>query len=260
MGLKKYLISIEACGSPRLNAFFSQPLFASAAHEFKTLGIKGAELTVKEYFDQAVAGHSKPLTPGELGCTLSHLAALRDFLASDEKYAIVFEDDAIQDGNFSFAQIESELDQLTLEPVFFLSLGGIQLAHSQKVKGRFIEKNMLGRSVLKVHPYYYAKFVSAYAYIVDRKMAEILLHYHEVPQIFDHWGGVAQMNPQIHLYATYLFDHPPVVNAQGSYLEKERLQNTNPAAHGAAQKPLFQPMMKSVVKLFLKSYDTNFKN
>lgn len=260
MGLKKYLISIEACDSPRLNTFFSQSLFSSAAHEFKTFGIKGAELTVKEYFDQAVAGHSKPLTPGELGCTLSHLAALRDFLDSDKSYAVVFEDDAIQDGNFCFAQIESELHRLALEPGFFLSLGGIQLVHSQKVKGCFIENKMLGRSVLKVHPYYYSKFASAYAYVVDRKMAEILLHYHEVPKIFDHWNGIAQMNSQIHLYATYLFDHPPVINAEGSYLEKERLMNSQQASQEVAKEPLFQPLKKSIVKLFLKSYDTNFKN
>ncbi len=35
--------------------------------------------------------HDKALTPSELGCTLSHLEALKDFLNSSEQYAVVFE-------------------------------------------------------------------------------------------------------------------------------------------------------------------------
>lgn len=43
------------------------------------MGVKGADLLAKEYFEQAVKGREIPLTPGELGCTLSHLQALKDF-------------------------------------------------------------------------------------------------------------------------------------------------------------------------------------
>lgn len=76
--MKKYLISIENEGSERLTKFFAQEVFNAERYEFKKIGIKGAELTVKEYFNRAVAGHDKALTPSELGCTLSHLEALKD--------------------------------------------------------------------------------------------------------------------------------------------------------------------------------------
>ena len=33
------------------------------------------------------------MTSGEIGCTTSHLKALQEFLKTDEKYAIIMEDD-----------------------------------------------------------------------------------------------------------------------------------------------------------------------
>lgn len=253
--MKKYLISIENNESQRLKVFFDQQIFNSSRNEFKKFGVKGIDLTVKEYFELAVAGHAKALTPGELGCTLSHLEALRDFLKTTEKYAIIFEDDAIQDGNFSFDDIENNLEHLGLENCFFFSLGGIQLVHSQKVKGTFYSKPMLERNILKVHPYYYHKFVSAYAYIVDRKMAELLLRYHSTPQVFDHWVGVACFEPNINLYATYLFDHPPVNPTEtASYLEMERIQNSRVLNLNHDPHKFYQPLLKLLAKLSLKSY------
>ncbi len=253
--MKKYLISIENEGSERLTKFFAQEVFNAERYEFKKIGIKGAELTVKEYFNQAVAGHDKALTPSELGCTLSHLEALKDFLNSSEQYAVVFEDDAIQNGKFALADVEKCIDNLGLESCFFLSLGGIQLRHNQKVKGTFYPKLMLERNLLKIHAYYYHKLVYAYAYIVDRKMAEILLRYHSTPQVFDHWAGVSCMEPNINLYATYLFDHPPVNDLEAdSYLEAERIKNSHDVKLNHHSHKFSQRLLKSLIKLSLKSY------
>lgn len=249
------MISIENENSQRLKFFFEQLIFAMARQEFKKIGIKGSELTVKEYFELAVVGHAKALTPGELGCTLSHLDALRDFLESSEKYAIIFEDDAIQDGDFFLADIEEDLKQLNLKSCFFFSLGGIQLSHSQKVRGTFHPKQMLKRNVLKIHPFYYHKFVSAYAYIVDRKMAELLLQYHSLPQIFDHWSGVYCMQPNINLYATYLFDHPVVTDQEvSSYLNQERAKYALHTYKSNRKSKIFQPIFKRLIQSSLKSY------
>lgn len=253
--MKKYIISIESEDGQRLKFFFQQPLFASAHEEFKKVGIKGDDLTVKEYFELGVVGHKKALTPGELGCTLSHLKALKNFLASSDEYAIVFEDDAIQDCDFTFTEIEQNLKALDLKSCFFFSLGGIQLFHSQKVRGKFLSHQMLERNVLKVHPFYYQKFVSAYAYIVDRKMAELLLQYHSLPQIFDHWSGVYYLEPNINLYATYLFDHPIVTDDEvNSYLHEERVQYALHASKTKIKSKIYQPILKRLIQSTLKSY------
>ncbi len=44
--------------------------------------------------------HGKVPNPGELGCYLSHLATMRQFLGSGGEYALVLEDDAVFDDDF----------------------------------------------------------------------------------------------------------------------------------------------------------------
>ena len=45
--------------------------------------------------------HNHDLTPNEIACTLSHIKALKTFLASDAEYAVIMEDDALLAENFS---------------------------------------------------------------------------------------------------------------------------------------------------------------
>ena len=49
--MKKYLISIDSDDGVRLKNFFAQQIFATCKNDFMKFGVKGAELTVKEYFD-----------------------------------------------------------------------------------------------------------------------------------------------------------------------------------------------------------------
>ena len=206
--MKKYLISIEKEDSSRLADFFSQSTFGNYKSEFKKVGVIGAQLPTAEYFKLAVAGRKKPLSPAELGCTLSHVNALKDFLASNEKYACIFEDDAICLNSFDLNTLETQVDQLNLNPCFFFSLGGIQLKSCKRVRGYTLDQKINGTQILKLHPLYFGRLFYTYAYIVDRKMAELLLKYHEVPKGCDHWSQIREYNPDSHFYATFLFDHP----------------------------------------------------
>ncbi|WP_374355433.1 glycosyltransferase family 25 protein [Limnohabitans sp.] len=45
--------------------------------------------------------HGKTSLPGELGCYLSHVEAIRAFLASGQQHAVILEDDAILEDGFS---------------------------------------------------------------------------------------------------------------------------------------------------------------
>lgn len=55
----------------------------------KNLGIKGPTCLPRYY-----SGHRGKLSTGELGCTLSHLNAINEFLLSSEEFMLVLEDDA----------------------------------------------------------------------------------------------------------------------------------------------------------------------
>lgn len=253
--LKKYLISIESDDGVRLKNFFAQKNFQTMKSEFIKLGVVGKQLALKQYFELGVAGREQPLTPSELGCTLSHLDALKDFLKSDASLALVFEDDVIQNLDFSLVELEKEVRGLNLKPSFFLSLGGIQLKHSQKVKGHIYQQKLLDKNILEVHPFYYKKLVSAYAYIVDREMAALLLAYHNPPKVFDHWGDLEYVEKAHHFYATYLFDHPVIQNIEeDSYLEQERLEMVKIFKSRNTNKNLYSILLKKIISLFLKSY------
>lgn len=45
--------------------------------------------------------HGKTSLPGELGCYLSHIDAIRDFLKSEHQFAVILEDDAILNNGFT---------------------------------------------------------------------------------------------------------------------------------------------------------------
>ena len=94
MSVKKYLISIQKQGLPRYDGFFSQSSFNE--NDFKVYGIVGTNLPTNIYFELGVKNKKIPMTPSELGCTLSHLKALEDFIKSDSEYAYIFEDDVKQ--------------------------------------------------------------------------------------------------------------------------------------------------------------------
>lgn len=219
--IKKYIVTIEQPDSERLQQFLGQDFIKNQQHQFKQIGFNAYQQDVRTYFKEAVAGRDRVLTPGEWGCTKSHILCLQDFLASDAQYALIFEDDAIQVTDVNLETLEQEVQQLALQSPFFLSLGGVQMKICRKVKGQMIKQTFLQRPVLNVHPYFYEKMHFTYAYIVDRAMAEVLLNYHQTVQVCDHWVGL--MHANVNFYMTYLFDHPDLDTQQNmSYIEQER--------------------------------------
>lgn len=59
---------------------------------------KNASSVLEEYLETNFYSLKRPLTNGEIGCSLSHIKVYDDFLASDDDWLLVLEDDA----NFRF--------------------------------------------------------------------------------------------------------------------------------------------------------------
>lgn len=64
--MKIYVVTIEDEKSTRLSNFLGQNFFEQGNLPITKLGIKGGELSAKEYFEKAVKGRVKPLTPGRV--------------------------------------------------------------------------------------------------------------------------------------------------------------------------------------------------
>ena len=58
--------------------------------------IRAEEVDEEKYKRQ----HGKPLARAEIGCYLSHVQAMRQFLRTDKKYLLLFEDDASPEPDF----------------------------------------------------------------------------------------------------------------------------------------------------------------
>ena len=244
----------------RLRKFYQQPCFQQHQHAFTQFGVIGKHLTVEQYFNLAVAQQYIPLSPGELGCSMSHLAALKDFLESDEDIAIIFEDDVIAAENFDLERFEQQLRKIKLNSHFFLSLGGIEQRLNNRVYGRFESLQLFDRNVLKVHPGSLDRLSGAYAYCLDREMAKTLIQYHKSIRVYDHWDGLYAMNSSIHFYATHIFDHPEIKDQKEtlSHIELERLSlNRDRKAIKPWYIKLKQSMLKRWLKYFYQSYGSH---
>ncbi|MCA4790177.1 glycosyltransferase family 25 protein [Acinetobacter towneri] len=229
--MKVFVISIEEENSLRLNTFLCQSFFQNGNLEYTKVGVKGGELSAKEYFELAVKGRDKPLTPGELGCTLSHLAALKRFLETSDEFALILEDDAILKNDLSYQMLSDGLSKIDLPKNLLLSIGGIQMKECRKVRGKFCEFSLLNKKVLKVVPDFYHRVNYTVSYIVDRKMAKTLLEYHKPVRRADDWSYLYDFDTSSNILMTYLVDHPVVKKGEGnkslSLIENERVDNTS---------------------------------
>ncbi|MEM4620005.1 MAG: glycosyltransferase family 25 protein [Desulfurococcaceae archaeon] len=60
--------------------------------------VDGRKLTAEEYFRLVACSFLKDfllMTPGEVGCALSHMKAYENLIHSGEEYALILEDDVI---------------------------------------------------------------------------------------------------------------------------------------------------------------------
>lgn len=82
-------------------------------------GVDGMALSEDEFSEQTHQNrYYKSIRRGEVGCQLSHLKALKRFLASGARYALVLEDDAEFDADFSKVLAEAlALRERTPDPL-----------------------------------------------------------------------------------------------------------------------------------------------
>lgn len=252
MSMQIYIISVEEQSSLRWMNFINQPFFYNQQDLYTKIGVKGGEMSAKQYFELAVKGRSHPLSPGELGCTLSHLEAMKQFLNSDEQLALVLEDDAIIPDELTLAVIEAELKKMSLPSNILFSLGGIQMKECRKVRGE-IKQKFLSKSVLEVVPDFFHRACYAFAYVVDRSMAQTLLNYHTQIRKADDWSYLYDFDQSVHLYMSFVVDHPQIEPGESntllSHLELERskFKDLEKSRYGTTVK-------KNIAKITSKKY------
>lgn len=199
--------------------------------------VNGSQLTVKQYFDYAytfAAKYSRMLSPGELGCTLSHIAALEKFLKSDKNFALVLEDDVIgcDDDIKKIEELLPFFDQNIL-----LICGGQD--------GIGCEVNILGKvygthDVFKLAPFSYQYVWRTCCYVVSRLSARIILDYQKkCICLADSWKSYFHGTP-IKIYYTKILSHPKDLVMSSISNEREKL-------YAIKKKPTFLFCLKNMM-------------
>lgn len=179
--------------------------------------VDGRELPAKEYFDK-VQGYfdkyKRMMTPGELGCTLSHIKALELFLSSDNEFGLILEDDVIGSDNdiFKINDLILSLDDNTL-----LLCGGQEGLRSPYLFARRSEVP----SVYEIAGFSYRFIHRTCCYVVSKNAARKILEYHRREHITlaDKWS-VFFVKSKVRILYSPILKHP--VDMSESHIEKER--------------------------------------
>ena len=141
--------------------------------------VDGRELNAREYYkivSPSFKAYGKVLSPAEVGCSLSHVKAYEAFLASDAKFALIFEDDVIGD---DLAIKESFLVASKM-PENSVLICGMQ----DGLEGRFSAfgkkvDTSLSKPLWQVSKHSFSSIYRAGAYVLTKKSARNLLEFNK---------------------------------------------------------------------------------
>lgn len=243
MSFDIYLVSLEKDVTRR---DILKQRFTDQYSKFKIQpAVDGRLLLAKDYYSYISKYYKKQkklMSPGELGCTLSHIHALTNFLESDSKYALIFEDDIVgADKDIEkIKQIIPYLDECSI-----VVCGGQDGLLSRYFQfGKPLKKYS---NLYLVHPHCYQYIYRTCSYLVTRKAASLILEYqtnHTV--VADHWVKIFK-NTNIKFYYSNIFHHP--TELVSSSIESERLVSTN--ADLLSKLKSIKKILKSIYTLFI---------
>lgn len=160
-----------------------------------------------------------PASPGEIGCTLSHLKAYQEVIDRGLEWACILEDDAILDSRFR--KFINEFDSRNLNPLNLYLLGG-QIPNSKK----YIIKSI--KNVKKIGSQNFYKTIRSErfiyrtcCYLISSNLAKNLIVLGGDEFILaDDWAYLVEKGIISSIYLADFVDHP--IDFTDSHIQKER--------------------------------------
>lgn len=165
-----------------------------------------------------------PATPGEIGCTLSHIKAYQEVIDRGLEWACILEDDAILDGRFK--TFINDFESKDLNPLNLYLLGG-QLLGSEKL----IVKSH--RNIKQIGEQKFFKTIRSEKYIyrtccylISTELAKTLILLSKNEFILaDDWAYLVEKGLIKSIYLAEFVEHP--VDLTDSHIQKEREAGEN---------------------------------
>lgn len=160
-----------------------------------------------------------PATPGEIGCTLSHLKAYQEVLDRGLEWACILEDDVILDDRFK--RFINEFNSKYLDPTNLYLLGG-QHPYSKK----YIIKSI--KNVKKIGSQNFYKTIGSKeviygtcCYLISSSLAKDLISLGDDELILaDDWAYLVKKGIIRSIYLSDFVQHP--IDLTNSHINKER--------------------------------------
>lgn len=183
--------------------------------EISTFGVNGHLIPAKKYFELAVRGRQRVLSPGELGCAMSHIAALEHFLNGEDQYAIIYEDDATVKNIQLYSEIIKNIEGIH-GPVL-VHLGGQEgLVGMRRLYGA-----RLGGGLWELHPFALRWLWRTCGYVVNRSMAKMIIDKQKkCTTMADSWSHFCK-GADVSVYFKNIVTHPEELSE--SSIENDRV-------------------------------------
>lgn len=160
-----------------------------------------------------------PATPGEIGCTLSHLIAYQQILDNDLDWACILEDDAILDKRFKIF-IEGFQDT-GLNPKALYILGGQNGLYERQIIKSIKNTKVVGSQDFSKTIRSEQYILRTCCYLISLQLAKKIINLSETKFILaDDWDYLVKNKVINRIYMSNFVDHP--LDLSLSYIQKER--------------------------------------
>lgn len=211
-----YLVSLESDLSRREQLKILFPRYYAKFHHVPA--VDGRELTAGQYYKQTTSyfiKHNKTMSPAELGCTLSHIKALKAFLETNDSYALILEDD-VMGSDKELEEVLSCADSLDNDS---LLLCGAQDGVDRRYQLGKLNKN---KNLYEVHAFSHEFMLRTCCYVVTRTSAKnIINHHHNNLTLADKWDVFFKHN-NTRMFYVEILKHP--IDLTNSHIEADRAQ------------------------------------
>ena len=214
-GIPIYLISLRSDTRRREEL---RMRFPASYDEFVHVeAVYGAELSAKDYYEKTqnfAPRNKRPLSPSELGCTLSHLEALETFVSSGSDRALILEDDVV--GTDSDIEAIRSISHRLHEDCLLLC-GGQEGLRTKKYQ--YGERTDIA-GVYQVCKFSYRYMFGTFCYVVTRRSAQAIIDHQDANlSQADKWDEFFQ-GTNISIYYANILSHPEELGQ--SHIEKDR--------------------------------------
>ncbi|MDO6811817.1 glycosyltransferase family 25 protein [Tenacibaculum soleae] len=210
-----YLVSLDEDTQRRETLAKDFPLYYP--NITRVSAVDGRKITAKSYYNSIIDYYrrtNKVLSPAELGCTLSHIKALKLFLNSDNEFALILEDDVI--GN------DKNIDDIfslttVVHPNSLLICGGQEGLNARKYQ---FGKKSKYEGLTEISMFSYRHVFRTCCYLVTKNSAKAIVDYQERNlTLADKWD-VFFKDTDIKIFYKNSLSHPK--DLANSHIEQDR--------------------------------------